>query len=327
MQKRRLADGLQVSAVGLGCLSMSGVYGPADERESVATLHRALELGIDLLDTSDMYGAGHNEELIGRAVRGRRERAVVATKFGHVLDSDGRPVGVDCSPENARRSCERSLARLGVETIDVYFAHRVDPAVPIEETVGAMAALVAEGKVRHIGICEAAPQTIRRAHAVHPLAAVQTELSLWFRDPEETVVKACRELGIGFVAYSPLGRGLLTGGITHLDDFADGDRRREHPRFQAEALERNLELADTLEALAAAKGCSLAQLAVAWVLSRGDHVVPIPGAKQRAHVEENAEAARIELSPDELARIDAASPRGAGAGLRYPEQHMSVLEV
>ncbi|HLH68589.1 MAG TPA: aldo/keto reductase [Candidatus Dormibacteraeota bacterium] len=324
--RQRTLGGLRVSAIGLGCMGMSGTYGRVEEAEAIATIHRALELGVTLFDTSDMYGAGHNEELLGRALRGRREQAVVATKFGQVTGPDGRPAGVDGSPAYVRQACERSLRRLGTDHIDLYFQHRVDPQVPIEETVGAMARLVEEGKVRELGLCEASPSTLRRAHAVHPIAALQTEYSLWWREPEVELIPTCRELGIGYVAYSPLGRGLLTGRIRSRGDLADDDRRRQHPRFAEEALPVNLALVDRVTAVAAAKGCTPAQLAIAWVLAQGEHLVPIPGAGRRPHLEENVAALEVELSPEDLRRIEEAAPPGAGAGARYDERALRHLQ-
>src|SRR5579884_3177346 len=324
--RQRTLGGLRVSAVGLGCMGMSGIYGRVPEAEAVATVHHALELGVTLLDTSDMYGAGHNEELLGRALRGRRERAVVATKFGQVTGPDGRPAGVDGSPAYVRRACEASLRRLGTDHIDLYFQHRVDPRVPIEETVGAMSRLVEEGKVRALGLCEAAPSTLRRAHAVHPIAALQTEYSLWWREPELELIPTCRELGVGYVAYSPLGRGLLAGRIRSREDLAGDDRRRQHPRFAEDALPANLALVERLAAIAVDRGCTPAQLALAWVLARGEDLVPIPGAARRAHLEENAAAVEIELSADELRRIEEAAPPGAGVGARYDERSLRHLQ-
>jgi aryl-alcohol dehydrogenase-like predicted oxidoreductase len=299
-------------------MSMSGVYGSADDDESIAAVHRAVELGVDFVDTADVYGAGHNEELVGRALQGRRDQVVLATKFGNVLRGAGPPTAVNGKPEYVRESCEGSLRRLGVDTIDLYYQHRVDPEVPIEETWGAMAELVREGKVRALGISEAAPATIRRAHATHPIAALQMEYSLWFREPEEELLPLCRELGIGFVAYSPLSRGLLTGSIDG-PDFADDDGRRNHPRFQGDAFDENLALAARVQEVAEDKDCTPAQLALAWLLAQGDDVVPIPGTKRVRYAEENAGAVAVELTEDDLARIDEAAPRGAGVGLRYPE--------
>jgi aryl-alcohol dehydrogenase-like predicted oxidoreductase len=319
MERRRLgSQGLEVSAEGLGCMGMSEFYGPTDEAEAIATIQRALDLGVDFLDTADMYGPFTNERLVGRALAGRRHEVVLATKFGNERREDGSWVGINGRPEYVRSACEASLARLGVDHIDLYYQHRVDKTVPIEETVGAMAALVGEGKVRYLGLSEASPATIRRAHAVHPITALQTEYSLWSRDPEEAVLPAVRELGIGFVAYSPLGRGFLTGRFRSPDDLRDeGDFRSRHPRFQGDNLARNLELLGRLEEIALEKGVTAAQLALAWVLHRGADVVPIPGTKKRRYLEENVTAAAIELSDGELARLDEALPPGATAGQRY----------
>jgi aryl-alcohol dehydrogenase-like predicted oxidoreductase len=326
MEQRALGrQGLVVSAMGLGCMGMSDFYGPTDEAESVATLHRALELGVTFLDTADMYGPFKNEELLGRALRGRRDRVVLATKFGNRRSPDGAFLGVSGRPEYVREACDASLRRLGVDCIDLYYQHRVDPTVPVEETVGAMAGLVRAGKVRFLGLSEAGPATIRRAHAVHPVSALQTEYSLWTRDPEDDVLPVVRELGIGFVAYSPLGRGFLTGRFRTPEDLPEGDWRRQNPRFQGENFARNLELVERVRAVAAGKGVTPAQLALAWVLSRGPDVVPIPGTKRRATLEEDAAAASVRLSADELARIDAALPPGAAAGTRYPEAGMRAV--
>jgi len=319
VQYRRLGrSGLVVSAMGLGCMGMSDFYSGRDDRESEATIHAALDRGITLLDTADMYGVGRNEELVGQAIRGRRHEVVLATKFGNVRSPDGAFLRVDGRPEYVRSACEASLRRLGVDAIDLYYQHRVDPAVPIEETVGAMADLVRAGKVRYIGLSEAAPATIRRAHAVHPVAALQTEYSLWTRDPEDGVLPTCRELGIGFVAYSPLGRGFLTGRIGGVSDLAGDDYRRAHPRFQGENLERNLALAGRVRDLAARRGCTAAQLALAWLLRRGPDLVPIPGTKRRTYLEENLGALDVALGPEDVAAIEASFPVGAAAGPRYP---------
>ncbi len=328
MESRKLGkSGLTVSAVGLGCMGMSEFYGPGDETESVATIHQALDLGVTLLDTADMYGPYKNEELVGRAIRGRRDKVVLATKFGMVRDPANPGVrGVNGRPEYVRSSCEGSLRRLGVETIDLYYQHRFDPSTPIEETVAAMAQLVKEGKVRFLGLSEAGPETLRRACAVHPIAALQTEYSLWSRDPEAQILPRCRELGIGFVAYSPLGRGFLAGKIRRPEDLAPDDYRRRTPRFQAENLQCNLDLVRQVEAIAAEKHCTAPQLALAWVLARGKDLVPIPGTKRRAYLEENLGALRVELSPADLVRLDTALAPGAAAGTRYPEQAMRMID-
>ncbi|HKN99738.1 MAG TPA: aldo/keto reductase [Pseudonocardiaceae bacterium] len=322
---RRLGD-LTVSAQGLGCMGMSEFYGAADDAESIATIHRALDLGVTLLDTADGYGRGANEELVGRAVADRRDRVVLATKFGMVRTDDPAYRGVDGSPEYVRTACDASLRRLGVDHIDLYYQHRVDPKVPIEDTVGAMADLVAAGKVRHLGLSEAGAETIRRACAVHPISALQTEWSLWSRDLEAEIVPACRELGVGVVAYSPLGRGFLTGTITSGDDLADGDFRANQPRFAGENLERNLAIVRTLRELADARGVTAAQLALAWVQHRGDDVVPIPGTKRRRYLEDNVAAATLTLSDAELAAIAEAVPSVGAAGTRYAESAMSLLD-
>jgi aryl-alcohol dehydrogenase-like predicted oxidoreductase len=325
VETRRLGtQGLEVSALGLGCMGMSEFYGTADEGEAIATIHRALELGITFLDTADMYGWGANERLVGKAIADRRDQVVLATKFGNVRGPNGEFLGIDGSAGYVRSACEASLERLGVETIDLYYQHRVDLETPIEETVGAMAELVQEGKVRYLGLSEAGPDTIRRAHAVHPISALQSEYSLWSRDPESEVLPAVRELGIGFVAYSPLGRGFLTGKIRSVDDLDETDFRRRGPRFQDENLRRNLALVEEVEKLAAEKGVTPSQLALAWVLSRGDDIVPIPGTKRRSYLEENAAAADIELTGEELARLEQAFPVGAAAGDRYPD--MSTVD-
>jgi len=319
MQTRRLgSQGLEVSALGLGCMGMSEFYGTRDEDEAIATIHRALEIGVTFLDTADAYGPFTNEQLVGTAIRGRRDEIVLATKFGNDRRPDGSWVGINGAPEYVRSACEASLERLGVETVDLYYQHRVDPTVPIEETVGAMAGLVAEGKVRYVGLSEAAPETIRRAHAVHPITALQTEYSLWSREPEDAILATVRELGIGFVAYSPLGRGFLTGAIGSVDDFDPDDRRASFPRFQGENFERNLELVEVVRELAEEKGCTPAQLALAWVLARGEDVVPIPGTKRRRYLEENVAALDVALGEDDLRRLEEAFPLGAAAGDRYP---------
>jgi aryl-alcohol dehydrogenase-like predicted oxidoreductase len=320
METRRLGtQGLEVSALGLGCMGMSEFYGTADEGEAIATIHRALELGITFLDTADMYGWGANERLVGKAIADRRDRVVLATKFGNMRGPAGEFLGISGKPDYVRSACDASLERLGVETIDLYYQHRVDLETPIEETVGAMAELVQAGKVRYLGLSEAAPATVRRAHAVHPISALQSEYSLWTRDPEAEILPTVRELGIGFVAYSPLGRGFLSGRIRSVDDLDETDFRRRGPRFQEENLHRNLELVAEVEALAAEKGVTPSQLALAWVLSRGDDIVPIPGTKRRTYVEENAAAVGIELTPDEIERLERAFPVGVTAGDRYPD--------
>ncbi|MGH2911600.1 MAG: aldo/keto reductase [Solirubrobacteraceae bacterium] len=325
MKSRALgSQGLVVSDQGLGCMGMSEFYGRTDEAEAIATIHRAIELGVTLLDTADMYGPFKNERLIGRAIADRHEQVVVATKFGNERREDGSWVGINGKPEYVRSACEASLERLGVDHIDLYYQHRVDKTVPIEDTVGAMAELVSEGKVRYLGLSEASPQTIRRAHAVHPITALQTEYSLWTRDPEEEILPTVRELGIGFVAYSPLGRGFLSGKYKQPEDLPEDDFRRHHPRFQGENFQQNLRLVERIEQLATEKSVTAGQLALAWVLSRGEDVVPIPGTKRRGYLEENVAAAEIELSADELARIEQVAPVGVTAGERYA--NMSTID-
>jgi len=326
MKRRRLGKELTVSAVGLGCMGMSEFYGTGDERESIAVIHRAIELGVTLLDTADMYGPFTNETLVGRAIRDRRDKVVLATKFGNVRGSDGAWLGVDGTPDYVRRACDASLRRLGVDHIDLYYQHRVDKTVPIEATVGAMAELVKAGKVRYLGLSEAGPETIRRAHAVHPIAALQTELSLWTRDAEVTIIPTVRELGIGFVAYSPLGRGFLAGRFRGPEDFTADDYRKNHPRFQGANLARNLTLLDRVSALATAKGVKPAQLALAWVLAKGEDLVPIPGTKRLRYLDDNVAAVGVELSDEELRRLDEAAPVGATAGARYPERALHALD-
>jgi aryl-alcohol dehydrogenase-like predicted oxidoreductase len=329
MKTRKLGStGIEIPAIGLGCMGMSSVYGAADDATSIAVIHRALELGVTLLDTADIYGNGGNEELVGRAIRGKRDQVVLATKFGRVLKgsgADGTSYGIDGGPAYVKRAAEASLRRLGVETIDLYYQHRVDPQTPIEETVGAMAELVKEGKVRFLGLSEAAPETIRRAYAVHPIAALETEYSLWTRDPEDELLELTRQLGITFVAYSPLGRGFLTGALKSPDDLAPDDWRRQSPRFQGENFTKNLELVEELKAMARAKGTTAAQLALAWLLTRGKHVVPIPGSRRIERLEENTAAADIRLTDNELHRLELIAPVGAAVGTRYPEAMMAAL--
>jgi aryl-alcohol dehydrogenase-like predicted oxidoreductase len=319
MRTRRLGgQGLEVSEQGLGCMGMSEFYGTRDEGEAIATIQRALELGVTFLDTADMYGPFTNERLVGRAIADQRDRVVLATKFGNERSENGSWIGINGKPEYVRAACDASLERLGVETIDLYYQHRVDTTVPIEETVGAMAELVAAGKVRYLGLSEAAPATIRRAHAVHPISALQTEYSLWSRDPEAEVLPTVRELGIGFVAYSPLGRGFLTGRLRSADDLEPDDRRHQFPRFRSESFGHNFALVESIDELAHEKGVTTGQLALAWVLSRGEDVVPIPGTKRRGYLEENAAASAVELSDEDVARLEDAFPVGAAVGDRYP---------
>lgn len=327
MKKRNLgAQGLTVSTLGLGCMGMSDFYGGRDDQESIATIHRALDLGVTLLDTADMYGPHTNEELIGRAIQGRRAQVVLATKFGIVRDPNNPAVrGVNGKPDYVRAACEGSLRRLKVDVIDLYYQHRVDPNTPIEETVGAMAQLVKEGKVRYLGLSEAGLATLRRAHAVHPITALQTEYSLWTRDSEDEILPACRELGIGFVAYSPLGRGFLTGRFQKFEDLPADDYRRHSPRFQGENFQLNLDLVKHIQGLAAQKKCQPSQLALAWVLAQGEDIVPIPGTKRRNYLEENIGAVKIKLTAEDLERINKIAPAGVAAGSRYPEHMMQTV--
>jgi aryl-alcohol dehydrogenase-like predicted oxidoreductase len=326
MKHRELGtQGLEVSAVGLGCMGMSVAYGENDDARSIATIQRALEIGVNLLNSSDAYAGGTNEELIARAIKGRRDRAVITTKFGQIRTPDG--LKIDGSPKYVRSACEASLKRLGIDAIDLYHQHRVDDTVPIEETVGEMSRLVAEGKVRFLGLSEAGPDTVRRAHATHPITALETEYSLWTRDVEDEILPACRELGIGFVAYAPLGRGFLSGKIRKRADLIEKDGRLGHPRFQEENIARNVTLLETLDDIAAATGTTAAQIALAWVLARGEDIVPIPGTQHIEYLEDNAAAADIELTAGHLARLDAAFPPGITAGTRYPEGHLSRLGI
>lgn len=326
MQKRKLGQqGLETSALGLGCMGMSEFYGQGDEAESIATIHQALELGIDFIDTADMYGPFTNEVLVGKAIRDRRDRAVLATKFGNVRGPNSEFLGIRGDADYVRQACDASLKRMGVEHIDLYYQHRVDPTVPIEETVGAMAELVKAGKVRYLGLSEAAPVTIRRAHAVHPISVLQTEYSLWSRDAESEILPTVRELGIGYVAYSPLGRGFLTGQIRRIEDLPADDYRRNAPRFQGDNFQRNLDLVAEVERMARDKGCSAAQLVLAWVLAQGGDIVPIPGSKRRRNLEDNVGAVQVRLDTEDMQRLDRILPPGAAAGERYAAPQMQAL--
>jgi aryl-alcohol dehydrogenase-like predicted oxidoreductase len=318
VKQRRLAN-LPASAIGLGCMGMSEFYGSSNDAQSLDTIHRALDLGVNFLDTADMYGPFTNEQLVGKAIRGRRDSVVVATKFGNQRNPDGSWIGINGRPEYVKQACDASLQRLGVDHIDLYYQHRVDPKTPIEETVGAMADLVAAGKVRHLGLSEAAPKTIRRAHRIHPITALQTEYSLWSREPEDDILPTVRELGIGFVAYSPLGRGFLSGRIKSIDDLEPSDFRRNNPRFQGANFQKNLDLVKRIEEIAKEKRVTPSQLALAWLLAQGEDIVPIPGSRSIRHLEENAAAVEIELTAADLARIDEVAPVGITAGDRYPD--------
>jgi len=325
MLKRKLGADVTVSAIGLGCMGMSEFYGSAKDEDSIATIHRALDMGVDFLDTADMYGLGRNENLVGRALKGRRNQVFLATKFGNVRSPGGEFLGVNGRPEYVRQSCDTSLKRLGVDVIDLYYQHRVDPDTPIEETIGAMVRLVEAGKVRYLGMSEAAPATLRRACAIHPILALQSEYSLWTRDPEKEILSTCRELKVGFVAYSPLGRGFLTGRFQKQEDLPPDDARRHHPRFAGENFRRNLELAAVVRQMAEEAGCTAAQIALAWVLAQGEDIIPIPGTKQIRYLEENLAAFEVRLNPGQLKRLDEAFPPGAAAGERYNAQAMQAV--
>jgi aryl-alcohol dehydrogenase-like predicted oxidoreductase len=328
MQQRVLGTiGPVVSSIGLGCMGMSDFYGPSIGDESIRTIHRALDIGVDFLDTADVYGCGENEQLVGLALRERRDLVVLATKFGNVRSPKGEWLGLNGRPEYVKKACDASLKRLGVDHIDLYYLHRVDRAVPVEETVGAMGELAQQGKIRYLGLSEASAETLRRAHRTYPISALQSEYSLWTRDPEDEMLATCRELGIGFVAYSPLGRGFLTGRFRSPADLSDDDVRHRHPRFQEENFPANLALVGRLERVAAALNCSLAQLALAWLLAQGKDVVPIPGTRTRARLEENAAAAEVQLTDAALRLLDEAAPKGAAAGARYPEQAMKTVNA